>query len=439
MKTGLLASTAVVLASLAPPVVAQEVETEISVSRFFGACEAEYGDVTDASQANGECGIVTALINEFDATNAQCSVREEIVEWPGYDQLTARLRIGDAPTISVMHQSILSDYVSRGLIMPLTEGFSEVGIDTADLTEAARAGVTKQGEIYAMPFDTLGWLWHINTNLFEQAGLMNEDGTPMLPSSPEELLAQARQFTEATGKPYFMEATGPGVQDPVRSLMTVLYQQGSEFFADPERITLATDEARNFMELFKTLDDEGLSTTGLDYAAATSGFMEGQGGVFIMGTWLVDTYDQESRRPESALAAGYQAVPFPQLYASDGIWSDGHAWVIPQQELAAEERDCALQFMKFLWDNNFEWSRTGQLPVRQSIINSEEFLALPHREAITRQATVGRALPPEVQRQFFLMDTLGEEIQAGLRGQKSIDEALASAESRVNELLANAQ
>lgn len=439
MKIGLLASTAVVLVSLAPPSLAQEAETEISVSRFFGACEAEYGDVNDASQGNGECGIVTALINEFDATNAQCSVREEIVEWPGYDQLTARLRIGDAPTISVMHQSILSDYVSRGLIMPLTEGFAEVGIDTSDMTEAARAGVVKQDEIYAMPFDTLGWLWHINTNLFEQAGLMNEDGTPMLPSSPDELLAQARQFTEATGKPYFVQVTGTGIQDSARTLMTALYQQNSEFFADPERISIVNDEARAFMELFKTLNDEGLSTTDLDYNAATAAFMEGAGGVYIMGTWLVDTYDQESRRAESALASGYQVVPFPQLYASDGIWSDGHSWVIPQQDLTAEERDCALQFMKFIWDNNFEWSRTGHLPVRQSIIESEEFAALPHREAIARQAEAGRALPSEVKRQFFLMDTLGEEIQAGLLGQKSIDEALTSAENRVNELLANAQ
>ena len=34
-------------------------KTEISVSRFFGACEADYGNVTDVSKANGECGIIT--------------------------------------------------------------------------------------------------------------------------------------------------------------------------------------------------------------------------------------------------------------------------------------------------------------------------------------------------------------------------------------------
>jgi len=71
-------------------------KTEISVSRFFGACEADYGSVTDVSKANGECGIITALINKFNAESKDTHVKVDIVEWPGYDQLTARIRSGAA-------------------------------------------------------------------------------------------------------------------------------------------------------------------------------------------------------------------------------------------------------------------------------------------------------------------------------------------------------
>ena len=50
-------------------------KTEISLSRFFGACEADYADVTDVSKAHGECGIITALINKFNAESKDTHVK----------------------------------------------------------------------------------------------------------------------------------------------------------------------------------------------------------------------------------------------------------------------------------------------------------------------------------------------------------------------------
>jgi multiple sugar transport system substrate-binding protein len=47
-------------------------------------------------------------------------------------------------------------------------------------------------------------LWHINMNYFKQAGLVNADGTPILPKNMDELVGQAKQFQEKVGKPYFV-------------------------------------------------------------------------------------------------------------------------------------------------------------------------------------------------------------------------------------------
>ena len=51
---------------------------EITVQRFFGACDAEYGSVADATQARGECGIITALVGApvFIAIVRRQKVRE---------------------------------------------------------------------------------------------------------------------------------------------------------------------------------------------------------------------------------------------------------------------------------------------------------------------------------------------------------------------------
>ena len=44
-------------------------KTEITLMRFFGSCEAKFGQVNKASEGVGECGIITTLVNEFNATN----------------------------------------------------------------------------------------------------------------------------------------------------------------------------------------------------------------------------------------------------------------------------------------------------------------------------------------------------------------------------------
>ena len=179
-------------AALAPasaqttPAAPAAAKTEITLMRFFGSCDAKYGRTTDPAQASGECGIVTALVNRFNATNRDgIVVKTQVTEWgPYYDQLNARLVAKDAPTISVMHESLLGDYVRRKLVLPLDEGFAQVGVDKTDFTEHAQRGVTVGGQTYALPFDTWSWLWHVNLNLMRQAGLVQADGKPAVSSRP---------------------------------------------------------------------------------------------------------------------------------------------------------------------------------------------------------------------------------------------------------------
>ncbi len=415
-------------------------KTEISVSRFFGACEADYGSVTDVTKANGECGIITALINKFNAESPTTVVKPEIVEWPGYDQLTARIRSGEPPVISVMHEAVISNYSSRGLLEPLDEDFAKAGIDVNDMTDAARQGVTKDGKIYAMPFDTHTWLWHINMNLFKQAGLVDEAGKPILPKSTEELFAQAEQFKQKTGKPYFISTLANETAFYTRTFDTLLYQQNADFFADPNKVNFSSPEAKGALQLLSDIYTKDYTTKNQDYAASVSSFAAGDGGVFICGTWLVDTYDQEAKKEGVALSNGYAVMPFPQIYSgSPRVWADGHSWVLLKQDLSDAQRASAIEFMKFLWDNNYEWARTGHLPIRKSIIDSDQFKALPFRADLAPLAVNGTALPAAVKLQFSIQDIEGEEVGSAMRGDKPVDQALADAESRINELLANAK
>ena len=71
--------------------------TEIVVQRFFGECGAVYGQTVDVSAAEGECGILTTLINKFEAENPDIRLKINVVAWPGYPQLSAQIAAGDPP------------------------------------------------------------------------------------------------------------------------------------------------------------------------------------------------------------------------------------------------------------------------------------------------------------------------------------------------------
>ena len=414
--------------------------TELTFARFFGSCDAEYGKVTDVKQAHGECGIITSIVNQFNATNKDgIVVKPQIVEWaPYYDQLTARIASGDVPAVAVMHESVLGDFVARNLVEPLDDGLASVGVAPADFTDHARRGVVIGGKVYALPFDTWSWLWHINLNMMKKAELVNPDGSPILPKTPEELLAQAEKFKAANGKPYFSWPTVTEPASPYRTLVTLVAQQGSTLFPPASKtIDVRSDAANHALELMNRLYSEGHVKTGADYGAANQAFINGEAGIVVVGTWTIDDFLAASKQPGSPLANGYTVVPFPAIFGKKAVFADGHSWVLLKGGTRDDKtRKAALSFLKALWDNDYEWSRTGHLPARRSVAESATYKELPFRANIAEIASTAYSVPSTVIQQRAVEQSVGEEISSMYLSKKPLADVQAAIEQRVGKLLA---
>ena len=407
----------------------------IYLQRFFGECTAEYGTATNLAKVEGECGIITTMINKFNAENHGTRVSQNVVAWPGYPQLTAQVAAKDPPDMVTMHTGVMSDYAAKGLIEPLEPYLREAGIDPASFTDASRRAVTLNGRVYGLPWDTHGGLFHINLALFKKAGLMR-DGKPILPRSAEELLQHARQFKARTGKPYLIQSL---VGDPAyqtRNMYTYLMAQDAVIFPDANHIRLRTPEARRVATFFRRINQERLGTLNQDTPAAIASFMNGEGGIYPTGTWMIGQFEQEANSPGRPLHKNYGVYPYPRLWGRHASFVSGHAWVVPTRERSPEQRAAMARFFRFLADHNFDWARTGHLPAFRSVVDSRQFKALPHREDIAPLASIGQPLPGYVQRQSAIEGLVGEELAAAVNGQKPIERALADAERRVNNLLA---
>lgn len=407
--------------------------TEIYLQRFFGECGAQFGRTTDMSKAEGECGIITTMINKFSAQNPDIELSSNVVAWPGYPQLNAQMAAGDPPDLVTMHTGLISDYAASDLIEPIGPYLVAAGLSPDALTDASRSAVSLNGQLYGLPFDTHGGLFHINTKLFSKAGLM-KGGKPVLPTSPEEFLAQSKQFTERTGKPYIIQSLVGDNAYAARNLYTYLLAQNAAFFPSPQKIRLQTPEAARIVDLFRAIIASGVSTLNQDTPAAIASFVSGQGGIYPTGTWMIGQFEAEAKQPGRPLFNSYAVYPYPQLWGKTVSYVSGHAWVVPKRERTEKQRRAIARFFRFVADHNFDWARTGHLPAFKAVVESPAFAILPYRSEIAQLATTGRPLPAGVQRQNAIEGLVGEEVAAALNGQKSTKQALRDAERRVNEL-----
>ncbi|MEO8314388.1 MAG: extracellular solute-binding protein [Pseudomonadota bacterium] len=410
--------------------------TTLVIQRFFGACQAEFGAMTDPGKAEGECGIITAMINQFEAENPDIKVVENTVAWPGYDQLTAQLAANGPPDLVTMHSSAIPDYDARGLLEPLDGDLAAVGISADQFTSAARAGVTVEGRTMGLPIDVWAPLWHVNLNLFRQAGLL-ADGKPILPTSPEEFYAQAAQFQQRTGKPYLIQVANKDFAGPMRIFYVWMLQQGVPLFTDARHSNFDSPAGRRALEFMKALYQRDYSARNLDYAGAVSAFLKGQGGILVDGTWMVGKFEAAAGDAGSPLSRGYAARPFPFLFHEKrAALVDGHNWVMPRnRHRSATERDAARRFLKYFAANDFQWARTGHFPAYQAIIDSAAWQGLPHRGDIAEITQIGEPLPKFVRRQSPIEFIVGEEAAAAFTGVKPVERALADMQRRADEIL----
>jgi multiple sugar transport system substrate-binding protein len=416
--------TAAMAAGIATTAPAQE----ITLGRFFGACE-DAG--TDTTASSGEACIIQSIINAADAELEGISINTLPTDWGNYyDQVKAAYAGGTPPDVHVMHRHRVPEFAGLGAIAEISGELEAAGIDASDWSPAALDAVSFNGGIYGVPMDFHANLWHVNMDLMAEAGLL-EDGKPILPTSPEELLAQAQQFKDATGQDY-LAADFAQFPIGVRVVLALMWQQDANIFSDDGTATINTKAGQNAVTAMTQLFDAGLANPQLNYADSQQAFLNGEAGILVNGTWVVDFYTAEAAKEEVGLD-NYYVADFPTLFETGATWADSHMWAIPAS-LEGEERAAALKVLAFINDHNIDWARTGHMAVRTSVVESDAYQSLPHRDEYTGTAAIARDTPPS-ERYGAIQDVLNRELQAIWLTGKTVEAALGDAEIEVQDLL----
>jgi multiple sugar transport system substrate-binding protein len=376
---------------------------------FFGACEKTTAGVTDVTKAKNECETIQILKNAFNANNKHGIKVEPLggTAWKSYyDSLNAAYAGGTAPDVAAMHGSRLTGYTKRNLLYKLDDHLKVTGANIEDAAPAAREAVTYEKGTYGLPFDMHAALVHLNVGLFKKAGLVDAQGKPKLPTSPEEFLAHAEQMKAKTGKNYFGTAR---VNDGLGSNIwrALIWQQGSNILnEDNTKATVDTPESRKALEFMDKVFGK-YADPNQTYDAAQLAFLKGDTAMLMNGTWVVDQYDKEA-------PFDYQVADFPTLYEKPATWADSHTWVIPQQKNSDPVRyRAALEFVSYLYEHSGDWAiHTGHLAARSSVLNSEEYKKAPQRANYVTTGTTSAHTNPRVTNWPAADDAIVENLDA---------------------------
>ena len=109
-----------------------------------------------------------------------------------------------------------------------------------------------------------------------------------------ELFPQARQFEARTGKPYLIQSNVGDTAYAARKLYTYMMADGAVLFPDAHHIRLNTPIGIRVATLLKRINEERVGTQNMDTPAAIAAFINGEGGIYPTGTWMIGSFQQEA-------------------------------------------------------------------------------------------------------------------------------------------------
>ena len=186
---------------------------------------------------------------------------------------------------------------------------------------------------------------------------------------------------------------------------------------------------KNVVQLYLDLKAAGAYQPELDYGSAEKFWMDGNSCILYNGTWVVDYYSQN-------VDFNYYVGPMPTIYDKGATWADSHMWSIPAalKSSSPEKYDAVMKLAKFMWDHSIDWSRTGHMSYRSSVINSDAYMNLPHRTEYASTADIMTDTPHSIN-YGAIVQLLDTEIGAIMLGEKDLDSGLRDANNKLKKLI----
>jgi multiple sugar transport system substrate-binding protein len=386
------------------------------------------GDLTVIMEEVPDTDVVQELLAAFNQEYPDVTVSIEALP---YDQMRDRIVssfLAPEPSydLIIVDNPWMVDFAGGDFLEPL-DGYIEQtdGFDYEDFSQPLRDIAEVDGTTYGVPFYNYGLALIYRADLYEQAGLEP-------PATLDDFVAGAQDLT-SDGR------AGVAMQ-PQRGYKifeewgNYLFAAGGDIQDDEGNVVLDSPEARDALQTYIDLYETAAPANSLNWAFDESlrAVSTDKAAQMISYNWMLPTVN-DPEGPAGDLAGDFDVAEVPGGKAVLGAWY----WSIPAN---STQKDAAWAFISWIASPEHDKERViaGGAPVRQSVMNDQEVWDQGFGQDYyqTVLAILEDAEPladgPHAEE---MIQVVGEELNAAVAGQKSVDEAIATAAERAQEVL----
>jgi multiple sugar transport system substrate-binding protein len=348
-------------------------------------------------------------------------------------KLLTAVKGGSQPDVAYVYGSWAPNVAQIPQVVNLTKVVQQPGVDWTDFWVGERDVATVNGKVIGIPalVDNLAVVY--NKTLFAQAGLA--------PPAPDwtwsQFMSDAAKLTDPAKKQYGTAYVTPGSEDTVWHWEALLWEAGGEIL-NPSNTKAAFDSPAGLKSL-QTLQTMAVTDKSMYLDPSDSEyanlFNSGKIGMLVTGPWDLSgfpnvKYGVQIMPSFPGSAAGHQTISGPDNWV---IFNNGSARVASAEKF--------LLWLTATKQATYFSLATGDLPIRQSVQDSPQFLqkmdqALPGVDTFVTNLGNVKQARPQLASYPKISTILGTMIVSVLLGKSSPQAALASAAQQVNQVLA---
>jgi len=385
----------------------------------------------------GDGGVMQKMVDAFVKENPDIAVHSEAYVWDVmFQKLTAAFVAGEAPDVFVLHTAEIPQFAELGILRTSDDMFDTNG-GTLPFKDFAGIQATKyKDKYYGVLFDNHGFGTWVNLNLFKTAGV--DENTPA-PKNADEFIKLATKLTlDANGKhpddPAFdvknVTQWGTAIDWARVQFESFLPQFGGTLISeDGKKVTINGEGGKAALQFMVDMIYKYHIAPDPSAVNGYNGFQAGKIAIMPTGTWfrnvLVDQHPEIKWKP----------WPMIQVGAKPATWVNGHVLFIASTLEDQAKLKAAKKFVEYLSNHGDMWAAAGHVPARISIQKTLDEKTYPSNILFGQGFQNYGIFEPQSVNITELTNAYDPEITAALNKQKTVDQALNDAATRMQAVL----
>lgn len=378
------------------------------------------------------------MLTPFTKDHPEISVTVEQIPWNTlYTKLQAAFVANQPPDVIILHASEIPQFASYGVLKDLSSWYTSGGgwFPDDDISAITADGMKYNGVTYGIPLDNHGrGLW-INKDAFKKAGLDPNMEPPVGYDNWVKLFQQltidknGKNAADPAFDPKNVAQWGYAVGEwPRVNFLAALVQNGGSFASEDGKTITVNSEA-GVKALQQAVDlvykyHVSPQAAGFD---TWQGFGAGTLAVLPTGSWF---------RNQAATFSDIDSTawPQPQFGEKNATWFGAHTWMVPASE-EGDKLKAVETLVQWVSDHQKDWAASGQVPARLSVQAELDPQNYPSNILYGKGFSEYGVLDfksTAIQEMYAALDP---ELDAALNGQKSAQQALDDAVSRMQPAL----